>query len=93
MEGPPSANLFVGNIPASCPLSAVMAAFAARGHRVLRGAVRNKGAGKGRYVVAYGIYTFATVQAADAARALNGVVVHEWLERCPDHRHWPLSVM
>ena len=92
MEGAPSASIFVGNIPATCPLSWVMAAFVARGHRVLRGAVQSKGGGKGRSVVAYGIYTLATVREARAARALDGVVFQEWLERFPDHQRWPLRV-
>ena len=92
MEGAPSQSPFIGNIPATCPLSAVVAAFAACGHRVVRGAVQNKGSGKGRCVVAYGIYTFASVQEADAARGLNGIIVQEWLERFPGHRDWPLAV-
>ena len=92
MEGPPSASIFVGNIPATCPLSWVMAAFVARGHHVLRGSVQPRGGGKGRAVDAYGIYTLATVREARAARALNGVVFQEWLERFPDHQRWPLRV-
>jgi hypothetical protein len=54
--------------------------------------VQNKGSGKNRKGVAYGIYTFASVEAADAARALHNVVIDEWLQRYPDHRHWPLVV-